>query len=349
LDSPDYTHQVELTNNNRLDFVRLVAAYMVLFSHSFPLFGLTWEPLGFTGAGSTGELAVLIFFIISGFLITASYQNSPNVFSFILNRMLRLIPALAFVVLLSICVLGPILTTLPVHEYFNHTGTWKYLRNILIYPQMAYLPGVFEGLPHPGAVNGALWTLRIEFTMYLAVPILSFFGLLHPKRIWWVVAAFWVLFVHYLNKKNPPIYFFMESVPLFKFGFVYMVGAAFYVCRKHIPMKLEYALLGAGLFIGSLYTPFAMFGMLIFLAYPLLYFGLRPRFAIKIPDISYGVYIFAFPLQQSYMWYIGSMKHLIWFPLTVAPVVTLCAIISWYLVERPALRLKRFTMHRVEK
>lgn len=322
---------------------------MVLFSHSFPLFGLNWEPMGGTGACTTGEFAVLIFFIISGFLITASFQNAPNLGSFLINRILRLVPGLIFVVLLTIFVLGPLVTVLPKDEYFKNVATWEYLNNILIYPQVARLPGVFEGLPLPGAINGSLWTLRIEFTMYLAVPLLGYLGLLHPKRIWWVVAAFWIAFVHYLREKSPSIYFYMEIPALFKFGFVYMIGVAFYVCREHIPMRRDFALLSAALFIGSLYTPFAMFGTLIFTAYPLLYFGLKPRFKFKLPDISYGVYIFAFPLQQTYMWYVGWSQHLAWFPVTVAPFVTICAIVSWYLVEKPALGLKRFTMRRVDK
>lgn len=340
---------MELSSDNRLDFVRLVAAYLVLFSHSFPLFGLTWEPLGFTGAGSFGELAVLMFFVISGFLITASYQKSPNLRSFITNRLLRLVPGLIFVVLLTIFVLGPIVTTLPLDVYFARVSTRMYLWNILIYPQVGGLPGVFENLPHPGAINGALWTLRIEFTMYLVIPILAWLRLLEPKRIWWVVVFFWIMFVHYLGKKNPPIYFYMESVPLFKFGFIYMVGSALYVCRNLIPFRFEYALLSAILFVGCLYTPFAMYGMLLFLAYPLLYFGLLPKFRVRIPDISYGVYIFAFPLQQTYMHYIGHAKSLAWFPVTVAPFVTICALISWYLVEKPALGLKRSSMRKAER
>ena len=116
------------------------------------------------------QLAVGVFFVISGYLISGSWERRPQLPRYLTNRVLRIIPGLFLVVVVSAFVLGPLVTTLAAGDYFTDGGTYSYLRNAVLIPNYA-LPGVFAGNPFPGAVNGSLWTLPAEFACYLVVPV----------------------------------------------------------------------------------------------------------------------------------------------------------------------------------
>ncbi len=155
---------------NNFDLIRLSAAVLVLFSHSYPLSARTTEPLqSFTGYDTFGTLAVEVFFLISGLLITKSWMDTPHAGDFIRKRFLRIFPAFAAVTLLSVFALGPVFTQIPLKEYFSSRLTWSYLGNPFMLPTRYSLPGVFESNPYPAAVNGSIWSLPLEILMYVAV------------------------------------------------------------------------------------------------------------------------------------------------------------------------------------
>jgi len=170
---------------NNLDAVRLAAAWLVLYGHAFIFLGLP-EPL-FLSWLPLGPLGVLIFFTISGYLVSQSWARDPSLPRFLARRALRIFPALAVCTLLSVLVLGPLLTTLPLADYFASPHTVGYLRNIALYIGY-YLPGVFEHNRVANAVNGSLWSLPVEFAMYLVIAAV---GVLRASR--WVVLALAVL------------------------------------------------------------------------------------------------------------------------------------------------------------
>ena len=140
------------SRTNHFDIMRLTAALLVVFSHSFNLshgkvLGKQYEPLMQLSKGqiTLGGLAVLVFFVISGFLITASFDKDKNVLSFCQKRFLRIYPGLIVVVLLTALVLGPLMTELPLWEYFKKPETYNYLvNNIGFIRYQDFLPGVFE-------------------------------------------------------------------------------------------------------------------------------------------------------------------------------------------------------------
>ena len=115
---------------NNLNAIRLIAAFLVLFGHSFVFLGLP-EPL-FLSWDHLGPLAVYIFFTISGYLITESWDRDPHLGRFFARRALRIFPGLAICIVLSAFILGPMLTTLSLNEYFKSTITWNYLYNIAL-------------------------------------------------------------------------------------------------------------------------------------------------------------------------------------------------------------------------
>lgn len=160
-------------NVNRLDFIRFVAALMVIYVHSFPLGQgenvLTPEPFQVLLNLDAGTIGVGIFFIISGFLVTASMERSRSTSTYLKARLLRIYPGLLGVVLLSMFLLGPLMTRLSLSSYFTHPDTWGYLRVLALVKTSYFLPGVFETNVFPYAVNGSLWTLFFETAFYLFV------------------------------------------------------------------------------------------------------------------------------------------------------------------------------------
>lgn len=139
---------------------------LVLIGHSYILLGLPWPTVAGIGIH---EIGVKLFFLISGYLITASWISCPDFWRFAEKRARRIMPALLVVVWLTVFVVGPIVTTDP--SYWRSPVTWTYLwRNSLLLPFHS-LPGVFAYNPTP-AVNGSLWTLPVEAFCYLLAPLL---------------------------------------------------------------------------------------------------------------------------------------------------------------------------------
>lgn len=156
--------------NNNFDFIRWLAATMVVFSHEYAIIGGSGtEPLAQLSAGfaTFGTLGVDIFFVVSGLLVTQSLIERKDVDFFVASRALRILPALFVVVALSAWVLGPMLTGLPLGAYLQSPAAWTYVpRNLTLIDLQWGLPGVFLHNPGGAAVNGSLWTLRPEVQIY---------------------------------------------------------------------------------------------------------------------------------------------------------------------------------------
>lgn len=175
------------TRNNNFDFVRLLAACLVIWGHAYPILGVPGTP-SIMGAPIHG-FAVKIFFVVSGYLVIISWTQDPSACNFIAKRALRIFPALLVVVSISACVLGPVVTNYSLNDYYNDQLFAEYFRNFLLDIRFA-LPGVFSTNTYPTAVNGSLWTLPVEAAMYLLV-LLS--GLAFGCRSDKVFAAAWTI------------------------------------------------------------------------------------------------------------------------------------------------------------
>lgn len=156
MSSAGKTYSVPSRDNN-INFLRFIAASLVIWFHMASLLAIP-EPY-IMGQG-LGPIAVNIFFVLSGYLIAKSWTRSSSFGSYLIRPIARIFPGLAVVILLSVFVMGPIVTSLPLGDYFADAGTWKYLSLIVLAPISNVLPGVFDANPLPYAVNGSLWTLR---------------------------------------------------------------------------------------------------------------------------------------------------------------------------------------------
>ncbi|MCY0998485.1 acyltransferase [Myxococcus sp. MISCRS1] len=318
---------------NNLDFLRFAAATGVIVSHAFPLGegpANSSEPLmDFTrGQLSLGLVCVAVFLVISGLLITRSWERRPDVRGFLLARTLRIFPGLAVSLLLTAFVLGAVFTTRPLTEYFSSRDTYTFvLRNLTLVEPQWTLPGVFEANVYPGAVNGSLWTLKYEVGFYLLVLGLGVTALLRKELAlvgWCATAGLSLLHIGRLG--------FWPNL-----GLAFGGGLVLYLWRERVRMSpwiaagcglvlVATSLLGKGLPIamGSCGAYLVVF--LAFLPSRLASFG-------RYGDFSYGLYIYAFPIQQVVAALMGSNSPWWWnTALAFLPTLVL-AVLSWRLVE----------------
>jgi peptidoglycan/LPS O-acetylase OafA/YrhL len=328
---------------NNFDAIRLFGAVLVLVGHAYPLHGLTDYP---TMWGSpVAVLGVVVFFSLSGYLITTSWQRDRNLPRYLRKRALRIFPALAVVVALSAFVVGPVVSSLSVGQYFSGTGVWSYLANILLFP-IYTLPGVFDTLPYAGVVNGSLWSLPIEFACYLLVPLIA----LAPERAraWVFVAAALVSGVvsEILTANDTAIVVYNSSLAQATGVWPYfMIGAAIACARGRLPVRLDVAVVA--LLVTSLFDSVrpeaADFLWWFVLPYAIIAIGsvatpVASRFG-RFGDLSYGVYLYAFPVQQLLMLVAPQLPFLASVSAT-AIISAAAAFASWHLVEKQALKWK---------
>jgi peptidoglycan/LPS O-acetylase OafA/YrhL len=326
---------------NNLTALRFIAASLVLYGHCFIFLGLrdpmflSWLPLG--------PLGVYVFFTISGYLISESWVRDPNLARFFARRALRIFPALIVCTVLSIIVLGPLLTSLPLADYFANPYTRGYLQNIWLYI-VYYLPGVFETNRVPNAVNGSLWSLPVGFVMYIVLAVL---GLLRANR--WVVLAVtivWALTATLWSQRSTEMFvvYNFDVRQVFLCGIYFMVGAVFQRFGLQRWFSLSNTLAAATILLClERSVPLLQHAAWVLLPFVVLSFGLAHSPLLerltRRGDYSYGMYIYAFPIQQAVAYLqpdIGIEAYLL---VSFFSTVSVAAL-SWQFLEQRALAFK---------
>jgi peptidoglycan/LPS O-acetylase OafA/YrhL len=323
------------SGRNNFNLIRLVAAWMVIYSHAWPITGTNGPDLvgWLCRTKSAGELAVDTFFLVSGFLVAASRERH-SVKDFLAARALRILPALLVAVLLTTLVMGPLVTTDP--HYLRSPITWSYLwRNASLWRAEFWLPGVFEHLPRT-AVNGSLWTLPVEGRLYLLLLLAGLVGMLRPKRFFvaWSLAIAGAAGFAWWRAPLPDYLSELLWVTAF-----FITGTLAWVWRHRIRLSpwpllallpLAWMMRGTPLFAGAYF---------LFVAYGVLVLGFLARLPVlRRVDLSYGVYLYGWPMQQL-AFVVGATSVLS--NIMLATVLAgACAALSWNLIEYPALQLK---------
>lgn len=332
---------------NSFGLVRLAMAVAVLFSHSYLFQSGTTEsePLTAWTGHSLGEHAVQVFFFLSGILIAQSFDRSRNLWAYGVARVLRIFPALVVCVLLTAFVLGPLLTTLPVSAYFTDARLPQYiLKTIGLVTGSAPLPGLFADNATPGLVNMSLWTLKYEMLCYIGVAALGMAGLFNARwrKVASIALALGVALVFIGEPKPENTYTFLDNARYFAVYFG--MGTLAYLVRDRLVLRPVLLLPLLALMALAIGTRFAEVATALFLGYATLLvaslsWGWLSEFT-REHDYSYGVYIYAAPVQQA---------MLLWWP-DIDPIVlsfwALAAVLplaygSWNLVEKPALALRK--------
>jgi peptidoglycan/LPS O-acetylase OafA/YrhL len=335
-----------------MGFLRFLFAATVIWSHAFPLGGFGEDALNRvnSNAPTTGLLAVGGFFVLSGFLITRSYESVSSVGRFIWHRFLRIFPAFWVCLVVTAFGLAPLAFAYQhgsLHNYLAEVpGPSSYVTSnffLAIYQQR--IGTVFAHLPSPFDTNLSLWTLNPEFFCYLCVAALGIVGVI--RRVPAVVGVVTLML------------FTAYAALLWRYGNVYLIqvealfvyfsfGAFAYLRRDHIPMSPWIAALCCVALLATLTTRAFGYVVIPCIAYLTLFSAMRlplQGFDRRI-DVSYGLYIYAFPVQQLLVMYgITRFGFTLYFVCALAVTLALAAA-SWFTIEKPSLSLKHLAFGR---
>lgn len=342
------------------DFLRIFLALGVVVWHAFILSKDGSPVEDIQGAWFAGYGILFIFFALSGFLIAGSAQrlSLPN---FLINRSLRIFPALVVEVLLSAFVLGVIFTTLPVQEYLSQASTYRYLTNIVGLMNFR-LPGVFEHNELP-LVNYSLWTVPYEFACYLIMSAFMSFGVLRrPVLIVALAAVVSIVGLAMVLHGAVPQQDDKEFVGKAFYSFfadrgsrllvAFMLGIAAYLLRYHIPYSRLGFVLSVLVLLGISFAgpsnwlsiPLLNVVASVPLVYVMAYLG-----ASNVPmpsvlherDYSYGIYLYGMPIQQMMVSLFPGVTSPTGQLALAVPAIVGFAALSWHFVERPILKQRR--------
>jgi peptidoglycan/LPS O-acetylase OafA/YrhL len=335
------------SRSNNFDVLRLAAAAAVLLSHAFLLTGRDDPVIAITGEETIGDIAVTAFFGISGFLVARSWCREPNVARFFVKRALRILPALLAVVVLCAFVLGPLVTTVPLGEYFGTSAPWSYVGGNAAFQTSLYLPGVFQANAHD-SVNGALWTLPIELEAYLAVAVLGILGAFRRARTVALVAAVLLVLDLPLGPDGGALATGFISTSMA--GHIvnrlaaFFVAALLYVLRDRDVVRGRVAAALALAWLAAVATPLGYVVGAVAIPYCVVYLAYRTPAALgrltRHGDVSYGVYVWGWPVGHTVFAVAGPSLGPLGLIAIAGPFTYLVALASWRLVEAPALRLK---------
>jgi len=341
-------HKIQNTRDNNFNLLRFIAALLVMFGHSYALSNshISREWL-------FGQVAVDIFFIISGYLVTASLFTRKSLWIFSKNRILRIVPGLFVAMLFNAFIIGILYTDIPISNYLLSPEIYHYIyanTTLLFDPIQFTLPGVFLNNHYPNAVNGSLWTLPWEVAMYLLLFIIGIYALIKKpvlsysmvKKLFILIsvlgmAVYTYYLYHHLDVNNSGV----------RFVAIFFTGGLLWVYREHVLLsnRIFFGMLFLIYFIFS--SPYFLIVYSLFIGYIVLYLAYIPKGNIrvfnKLGDYSYGMYIYAFPIQQAY---VASYPEISGLTLFFVSVITTLffSVLSWHFIEKPALSLKKSTL-----
>jgi peptidoglycan/LPS O-acetylase OafA/YrhL len=334
------------SRENNFNLIRFTAATLVFVQHSFDL---SRTPHPHWIISGLLLLAVPAFITISGFLVSKSWADRPQLLPFLIKRFLRIFPALLCSTVLAVFIVGPLVTWLPLNWYFRHPMTYGYLKNVFLFPLHYNLPGVFGENPYRWAVNGSLWSLPIEVFLYAVLAMLGIAGILLRRYVIAAVIFFLVcieaLFGDIISSQ-PMLFHTMPWKNLLNLSIFFFIGSLYYSWGGNMRLNNKFTLVAIILIFASFKIPYgasiASYILLPYIVIQLAYMDLpKVRMFQKI-DLSYGLYIYAFPIQQTAIYFFKDTLYLYGlFPLAFC-VLLLVSYLSWKFIESPALQLKHW-------
>lgn len=324
---------------NNFTFLRIVACLMVITSHIPTLIGHgpNFAPFGLIG--------VIIFFSISGYLVTRSWDSDPDPARFLTRRALRIFPGLIASVLFCALIIGPLFTVVPLREYFSDPVFTRFLRNVFLFPVTYGLPGLFATNPLRFIVNGPLWTLPMEVTMYISLAMLGSLRAWRQMQTFILVVGLAVASLYCSRAwtlPEAPKFLTMNSEQLILSAFAFCFGAV----MARLPQRalVWWAFIPVSVVLAMRWQHAEMLLLITALVpYATLAIATRStvilRSAGRFGDPSYGVYIYAFPIEQLAVHVFPSISTPA-FSVASVGIPVLVGFASWHLIERPCLRWK---------
>jgi len=341
---------------NNFDFLRLLFALFVVFDHSYYLSGAPaceyeWMCRYTSDTRALSFIGLKGFFAISGFLIFNSIQKTDSLTTFYWKRILRIFPALIVLTLLTV-LLAPFVYQNNQVSYWHNKGVWQYfVGNISIFTRRVKIEGIFENNPYKQFINGSLWTIKYEVLMYVLFSGLFFFR----KNI---KATKSILIIFFIVLSAANVFYFLRpqrtyeilELPILAEVGCYFVCGSILACFKIDKSRYRktFLLIAVGVLvllpiIASFDHFWVLLGTHIFLSTTIICIGSGSTKFInsieeRIGDLSYGVYIYSFPIQQTLVYYFGLNPYQLM--ISAAAIAICCGLFSWHVVEKKALQLK---------
>ena len=341
------------TKNNNITLFRLIAAWLVLYTHSWALTGAkgldqyslpdrlfaAYMPFDMKLSG----VAVAMFFLFSGFLITKSFDRGKSNIHYVTSRVLRIYPALWVNLLFCAFVIGPIFTQFNLEQILKGETVWSYIRTNAVMLKTHYrLMGsseIFPANPNVFGINGSLWTLPAELRAYILVFLFGLLGAFKSLRIFSIAIIGLIVAFLYFDAKS----LLVAHPSHFRLMLFFLIGSIFYGLKKYIRLDIRILFSLAIIAIMSKETDLYNLIASVAISYALFYISYHPKLRLpsidRFGDFSYGLYLYAFPIQQS----VVSVRPEI-DPIMLVIISTIlsmiAAVLSWFIVEKPSLGLK---------
>ncbi|MEL6688204.1 MAG: acyltransferase [Pseudomonadota bacterium] len=324
--------------------LRLFFALLVVVGHAFAVsYGNAEQEPTVLFDYSFSYLAVNLFFIASGFLVTGSMLYRGDTPGFLAARILRIYPALIIHVLFILFIIGPIATLVPISDYLTSLSVWLAPFKVLTFIDTdLILPGVFatNGEPHASA---PLWTLRYEVLCYIGTVLCFSMGFMRKR--WMLLAQFILPSILWIVGQGQG---WFDPLPasaenLCRFMIAYGLGATLFAYRDRIRFTwpaLIIPFIALFIFQDTPVSEIAMNGLMAVIVMGLAYARMPKLDGLKsLSDISYGIYIYHWGVMQMIIHWIPGLGVFELFALAIGPTVLL-AWLSWTYIEKPMLRHK---------
>lgn len=281
-----------------------------------------------------------MFFFLGGFLVTGSALRLKSVKTFLIFRVFRIVPALLVEVCFSAIIIGGLLTSLSVRQYYSDPGFFTYFWNIVGFVHFQ-LPGVFTAHPSD-VVNVNLWTLPPDFEGYAIMAVLLLTGMVYERKYFLIIFGSASILLLMLL---PNIHWGAIDAPFVHpklLIYSFFMGTGCYLYADRIPIKKSLMLLSVlGLvFFESRYTTLPGILCACYLTLCIGFIDLRKIPLIRRGDYSYGVYLYGFPIEQT-VWHLAPMAREWWSLYLIAMPVTIAfSVFSWHVIEKPLLHLR---------
>jgi len=328
------------------DYMRIALATAVIVQHTIGLCygGAAGDAVFRVPFRGTFGLVLPMFFSLSGFLVAGSLERNKSVISFIGLRIIRLGPALIVEVLVSALALGPLLTSLSLHDYISSSTLFTYSLNII--GDIHYnLPGMFLHNPFPNIVNGQLWTIPWELKCYIALSSIAIIGISARRNALLIlIGLLQIGMIYHILHDHPNMNArVVGSVLVFSF----LGGVLLFRFRDIISSTFPLFLASAVVVELLLNIPGGDYFAALPVAYCTACLGTLnpPRQKLLLGgDYSYGIYLYGFPIQQAVIALIPMARTPVINFVIAYPFVFAVAIVSWHMIEKPASNLKKWVI-----
>ena len=343
-----------MNKNNNFDFLRFLFALLVVISHSYPLSGSSessqWIYQVTNGQIVLAQIGLSGFFIISGYFIFQSLKRSNSIIDYFKKRFLRLFPALIVVLFLTM-VLAPFVYNSET-PFFQNAAIYTYFpNNLSLYHLQPCIKGIFDTNSYH-AINGSLWTIRYEFSLYIALSLLFFFR----KQKWvlfglisFAFILFYSIYNFYLTRFSSSTLFGIQGYHLLNLGTFFIAGSLL-SSMQFESLKYKKLILGVVIFILLISLFLNEYNSVKHIILPIIIMliGFMPLPFIstfgKFGDMSYGIYIYSFPIQQTLMYFFKMNTYTLMFTSVLLSITF--GFLSWHWIEKRALKYKTISFNK---